>query len=275
MESLPRDVLLGRHERARLAWEVAHDAGVFLRDERPDDLEVSSKSTPTDVVTAMDRASEDLIVSRIVSAYPDDGILGEEGSARSGTSGATWIIDPLDGTVNYLFGIPTWGVSVGVHVDGVGEVGVIATPEFDESFVGIRGHGAWRVRGETAERITGRTSNGLGQALVATGFGYSPERRLSQVAVLDGLIAHVRDIRRTGCATIDFTWLALGRLDAYYERGIHPWDYAAGLVIVEEAGARTWTTTRPGSGTTVVCAMPSLFEELLERLLALGVDQGP
>lgn len=275
METMPLATLLDMHECARLAWEVANDAGTFLRDERPDELEVFSKSTPTDVVTAMDRSSESMIVSRIRSTRPNDGILGEEGSSRSGTSGVTWIIDPLDGTVNYLFGIPTWGVSVGVQTDGVGDVGVIAIPDLHESYVGIRGSGAWRIRGDGAERIVGRPTASLDQALVSTGFGYAPDRRLSQVLVLEGVIAHVRDIRRTGCATIDFTWLASGRIDAYYERGIHPWDYAAGLVIVEEAGARTWTTSTPESGTTVVCAMPAIFDELRDRLLALGVDQGP
>jgi myo-inositol-1(or 4)-monophosphatase len=275
VESMPLARLLEKHECARLAWQVANDAGRFLRDERPDELEVFSKSTPTDVVTEMDRASEEIIVGCIVGARPNDGILGEEGSTRTGTSGVNWIVDPLDGTVNFLFGIPTWGVSVGVQVDGVGEVGVIATPVLGESYVGIRGSGAWRIRGDVAERINGRPTEELGQALVATGFGYAPDRRLAQVAVLEGVIAHVRDIRRTGCATVDFTWLASGRIDAYYERGIHPWDYAAGLVIVEEAGARTWTTSSPESGTTVVCAMPSIFDELLEKLQALGVERGP
>lgn len=275
MESMPLARLLQKHECAPLAWQVANDAGQFLREERPDELEVFSKSAPTDVVTEMDRASEEMIVGCIVGACPNDGILGEEGSTRTGTSGVSWIVDPLDGTVNYLFGIPTWGVSVGVQVDGVGEVGVIATPDLGESYVGICGSGAWRIRGDVAERINGRPTEQLGQALVATGFGYTPDRRLAQIAVLEGVIAHVRDIRRTGCATVDFTWLASGRVDAYYERGIHPWDYAAGLVIVEEAGARTWTTSSPECGTTVVCAMPSIFDELLEKLQALGVERGP
>jgi myo-inositol-1(or 4)-monophosphatase len=269
------DALLGEHELARVAWEAAAEAGAFLRDERPDDLEVFSKSTPTDVVTAMDRASEAMIVDRILGARPDDGLLGEEGSARTGSTGVTWIIDPLDGTVNYLFGIPTWGVSVGVHVGGIGDVGVIATPELHESYVGLRGSGAWRIRGDRAERLRGRVTRGLGDALVATGFGYAPERRLSQIAVLEGVIAHIRDIRRSGCATIDFSWVASGRIDAYFERGIHLWDYAAGLVIVEEAGARTWTSTSPDGVTTVVCAMPEVFDELRERLVALGVESGP
>jgi len=275
VETMPLDVLLEKHECLRLAWGVADAAGAFLRDERPGELEVFSKSTPTDVVTAMDRASEEMIFRRILETRPDDGIIGEEGSSRSGSSGVTWIIDPLDGTVNYLFGIPTWGVSVGVHVEGIGDVGVIATPDLCESYVGVRGHGAWRIRGDVAERISGRPTSSLDQALVSTGFGYAPDRRLSQVSVLEGLIAHIRDIRRTGCATIDFTWLASGRIDAYYERGIHPWDYAAGLVIVEEAGARTWTTSSPDSGTTVVCAMPAIFDDLVARLLALGVERGP
>lgn len=275
METLSLSQLLDRHELARLAWEAADEAGAFLRDQRPDRLEVFTKSSPTDVVTAMDRESEKLIVGRILAQRPGDEVVGEEGSDRAGSTGVRWIIDPLDGTVNYLFGIPTWGVSVGVHRDGAGEVGVIATPDFHESFLGIRGEGAWRIRGDSAERLMGRSTPSLDQALVATGFGYAPERRLAQVAVLEGLITRVRDIRRTGCATIDFTWLAMGRLDAYYERGIHPWDYAAGLVIAAEAGARTWLTSLPGSGDTVVCAMPTIFDELHDLLLGLGVDSGP
>lgn len=236
---------------------------------------MSTKSSPSDVVTAMDRASEALIVSRILDSYPDDGIVGEEGTRRAGTTDVTWVIDPLDGTVNYLFHVPLWGVSVGVEVGGVREVGVIATPIFDESFVAIRGRGAWRVKAGMATRLRARTTSSLDQALVATGFGYTPERRQSQARVLQSVIPRVRDIRRTGCATTDFTWLALGRIDAYFERGLHHWDYSAGLLIAEEAGCTTRLLSDPESGDFTVCATSEIFDELLSILIELGADRGP
>lgn len=264
------------HPLARLAWEVADSAGRFLRDDRPDRLDVSSKSSPTDVVTQMDRGAEELIVSRLVAERPDDAILGEEGTNKPGTSGVAWIIDPLDGTVNYLFGFPTWGVSVGVEIDGVGEIGVIMTPEFHEGFVGVRGRGAWHIEGESAIRMSARACPSLDQALVTTGFGYSPERRESQARVLLDLIARIRDIRRTGCATVDLSWLSLGRTDAFYERGLNTWDYAAGLVIAREAGLdATVQRGSDSSGDLLICSVPSITRELTEILDDLGAGQGP
>jgi len=275
MLTMPVEGLWDLHDRVRRACQVATEAGLLLRDERPAKLATDTKSSPSDVVTEMDRASEALIVARLLESHPDDGVVGEEGSQRDGFSGVTWVIDPLDGTVNYLFGIPLWGVSVGIEVQGVREVGVIATPVTDDVFVGIRGHGAWVIHGSTATRLRARPTPSLDQALVSTGFGYTPERRVAQARVLEAVIGRVRDIRRTGCATTDFTWLALGRVDAFFERGLQHWDYSAGLVIAEEAGCRTSVMSHPVNGNFTVCATPEIFDELRALLLDLGADSGP
>lgn len=268
--------ILDLHPQARLAWEVAEDAGSFLRDDRPAQLNVDVKSTPTDAVTDMDRGAEARIVSRLLAERPEDAIVGEEGTSTQGRTGLTWIIDPLDGTVNYLFGLPTWGVSVGLEVDGVGEVGVIMTPEFHEGFLAVRGHGAWRIRGDEATRMWARDCPSLDQALVVTGFGYAPERRRAQAELLTAIITHVRDMRRSGCATIDLAWLALGRTDAFFERGLNVWDYAAGLVIAREAGVDTALIHGPkASGDLMICAVPSIAAELTDLLLRNGADRGP
>lgn len=268
--------VLDLHPLARLAWDLANQAGVFLRDERPERLEVASKSTPTDVVTQMDRGAEAMIVAGIRAARPDDAIVGEEGTNSPGSTGVRWIIDPLDGTVNYLYGLPMWGVSVGVEIDGVGDIGVIVTPEFHEGFIAVRGHGAWRVDDTGATRLHARQCRSLDQALVVTGFGYSPERREAQAELLLSLITHVRDMRRTGCATIDLAWIAMGRTDAYFERGLNVWDYAAGLVIARESGLSIDVRqATPESGELLICAGPDIVDELTSMLLRLGADRGP
>ena len=155
MSSPARDLadILGLHPLLPMAWRAAARAGGFLRDERPPVLQVDTKSTPTDSVTIMDRGAEAMILADLLGERPDDGLLGEEGGERVGSSGVRWIVDPLDGTVNYLFRLPMWGVSIAAEVDGEVEGRVIATPEFDEAYVGVRGGGAWLVRGSRDERL--------------------------------------------------------------------------------------------------------------------------
>lgn len=271
--------ILSWHPLADLAWRSAGDAARFLHEERPADLAIETKSTPTDVVTSMDRAAEVLLRDRLLGARPDDGLVGEEGSELRGTTGIRWVVDPLDGTVNYLYRIPQWGVSVAAveeheHDDGgTSVVGVIVTPETGEGFIGIRGHGAWRVVAGVAERLYVRTCSDLGQAMVSTGFGYAPTRRLQQAEVLRSIITSVRDIRRSGSAVVDFTWLAQGRTDAYYERGLNPWDMAAGTLIAHEAGAVfSDLGGRSGSGTFLV-AVPGIAVELERLLIQAGVHE--
>ncbi|MEU1103974.1 inositol monophosphatase family protein [Streptomyces tibetensis] len=247
-----------------LAQEAARRAGVLLRDGRPADLAVAAtKSSPIDVVTEMDIAAEKLITGLIAEHRPDDGILGEEGAATEGTSGVRWVIDPLDGTVNYLYGLPTWAVSIAAEQDGETVVGVVAAPMRGETFHAVRGHGAW----DGERRLACRPAAPLEQALVSTGFNYVADVRAHQADVAQRLIPLLRDIRRGGSAAVDLCDVAAGRLDGYYERGLHPWDLAAGDLIAREAGALTGG--RPGerpSGALAVAGTPGVFEPL-QRLL--------
>jgi myo-inositol-1(or 4)-monophosphatase len=223
-------------ELLTLARRIAADAGALLIDglRRPRS-EVGTKTSGTDMVTEMDRASEALIVDAIRSARPGDGILSEEGAAADTSSGVRWVVDPIDGTTNYLYRMPGFSVSIAVEIDGRVMVGVVNDPMNGEEFTAIRGRGARRngeVIAPTAESV-------LAQALVGTGFGYAAERRSQQAQVLTHVLDRVRDIRRVGGASLDLCWVACGRFDAYYEWDLKHWDIAAGLLVAEEAGAVT------------------------------------
>ena len=274
-EKFPLADLLALHPLLPIAWQSAQKAGTFLLDERPDDLTVDSKSTPTDLVSAMDRTAEEMIIDGLLGQRPEDGFLGEEGGERVGTSGVRWVVDPLDGTVNYLFGFPMWGVSIGMEQDGITEMGVISTPAFDEHYIAVRGHGAWLIRGEQGSRLHVKKCHDLGLAMIVTGFGYAPERRVSQAAVVQGLIAQVRDIRRLGAAVVDFAWLAQGRFDAYYERGLNAWDISAGMLLAAEAGAEVSFLRGGEPSDLLVAAVPGIAHELRAELLRLDADLGP
>ncbi|MEW2422295.1 inositol monophosphatase family protein [Streptomyces nigra] len=252
-----------------LAREAARRAGDLLRDGRPADLAVAAtKSSPIDVVTEMDIAAEKLITDVISGRRPQDGFLGEEGAATEGTSGVRWVIDPLDGTVNYLYGLPTWSVSIAAERDGETVAGVVAAPMRGETYYAVRGGGAWATGPwEGEHRLACRPTAPLDQALVSTGFNYVSEVRTHQAEVARRLIPLLRDIRRSGSAAIDLCDLAAGRLDGYYERGLNAWDVAAGDLIAREAGAVTGG--RPGerpSRDLTVAATPGVFEPL-QRLL--------
>ncbi|MEU5581612.1 MULTISPECIES: inositol monophosphatase family protein [Streptomyces] len=251
-----------------VALEAAHRAGAFLRDGRPDDLGVAAtKSSAVDVVTEMDIASEKLITDFLAERRPDDGVLGEEGASLAGSSGVQWVVDPIDGTVNYLYGRPDWCVSIAARKDGETLVGVVHAPVRGETYRAVLGEGAFV--GDRPARV--RPAPPFGQALVGTGFGYLTERRVRQAEVTRHLVPKVRDIRRGGSAAIDLCDVALGRLDAYYERGLNPWDFAAGDLVAREAGALTGG--RPGeplSGELAIAAPPGLFEPLQGLLEDLG-----
>ncbi|MFE7762135.1 inositol monophosphatase family protein [Streptomyces sp. NPDC057438] len=257
-----------RAELLETALEAARRAGAFLRDGRPADLGVAAtKSSAVDVVTEMDIASEKLITGLLAERRPHDGVLGEEGASVEGTSGVQWVIDPIDGTVNYLYGLPSWAVSIAARVDGETVVGVVHAPERGETFRAVLGEGAYL--NDRPARV--RPAPELGLALVGTGFGYRAERRARQADVLRELIPYVRDIRRGGSAAIDLCDVAAGRLDAYYERGLNPWDYAAGDLIAREAGALTGgRPCEPLSPELTVAAPPGLFEALQTRLEDFG-----
>jgi len=302
-------------ELLALAADAAAAAARLLADQgaqgRPEVVE--TKSSLTDVVTAMDRRAEALITERIRAARPGDAILGEEGGETHGAPGpgpdpdqdpgpsrgsssagaVRWIVDPLDGTVNYLYGLADWAVSIAAEVDGTIVAGVVAVPLHGETFTAVRGKGAWlhstAERGSATGEATGehgpagelratelRCNRGvpLGQALVGTGFGYLPGRRRVQGEVAAALLPQIRDIRRGGSASVDLCMVAAGRLDAFYERGLNYWDYAAGGLIAEEAGAQvTGLGGRPAGSSLTVAAGPGLYEELTTVLAALNPER--
>ena len=261
-----------QQELLDIAVEAAALAGALLRDGRPENLGVAAtKSSSVDVVTEMDIAAEKLITGLIADRRPADGLLGEEGASVVGSSGVRWVIDPLDGTVNYLYGLPAWSVSIAAELDGATVVGVVAVPSRGETVRAVRGGGAFLDDGRGERRLACRPAPPMERALVGTGFGYLRERRVQQAEVVRELIPRLRDIRRGGSAAIDLCDVAAGRLDGYYERGLNPWDHAAGVLIASEAGALVGG--RPGeapSGELTVAAPTGLFEPLQQALEELG-----
>jgi myo-inositol-1(or 4)-monophosphatase len=252
-----------------LAGEACRAAGALLLDRlHGDRTDVGTKSTGTDMVTEVDRAAEERVVEVLLSARPDDGVVGEEGTDRAGTSGVDWVVDPLDGTTNYLYRHPGFGVSIAASVDGEVVAGAVLDAVGDQLFSAALGGGA-RLDGRPLLRPPRRAGAPLGEALVATGFSYDPDRRAAQAAVLTHVLPRVRDIRRMGAAAVDLCSVALGRVDAFYERGLAPWDLAAGGLIAAEAGAVV-TDLGGGapSGDFVLAAADAELAESLRRLLA-------
>ena len=223
---------------------------------------VARKSSATDMVSDADRAAEAAIVELIQRERPDDGVVSEEGASATGSSGRRWVVDPLDGTTNYLYGFPVWAVSVAVEDDGGALSGVVLDPLRDELF------GAERDSGTTLNGAPVRVREGtpLEQSLVATGFAYDAPGRAEQARVLAHVLPRVRDVRRAGAAAIDLAWVAAGRLDGYYERGLRPWDWAAGRLLVTEAGG---AVAEPGGEPAgLVASAPTLLTALLELVAA-------
>ncbi|QNE45719.1 inositol monophosphatase [Glaciihabitans sp. INWT7] len=258
-------------ELLEIARSVAVQAGALARLRRSEGVEIAaSKSSTEDIVTFADRETEALIRSRLAELRPHDGFFGEESDAETGTSGLTWVVDPIDGTVNFLYGIPHYAVSIAV-VEGDPDpltwralAGVVANPASGETFSAQAGAGAFL--GASPIRVAPPVE--LSQALVGTGFSYLADIRSEQAEVLSGLLHRVRDIRRMGAASLDLCAIACGRLDAYFERGLGPWDHAAGALIAREAGARvTGRDGAPPSREFVLAAEPALAAGL-ERLFA-------
>lgn len=259
-----------------LAVEIATEAGEMLARGLDDTRTlVETKSTATDMVTEMDRASEVLIVERIQAVRPHDAIRGEEGTDHPGTDAAErdqpssirWVIDPLDGTTNYLYRLPGWSVSIGVELDGEPVAGAVVVPAMGDVFAATAGHGATHNGGTlaAAEPVP------LASALVGTGFNYDPEVRATQGAHLTALLPKVRDIRRFGAAAADLCNLAAGRLDAYFEAGLEHWDRCAGTVIAREAGYRVETTDdHPLPGILTVATHPESWDEFCRLLRETG-----
>jgi myo-inositol-1(or 4)-monophosphatase len=289
---------------------------------------VATKSSPTDVVTQMDRAAEELIRGRILAERPGDVILGEEGGqlGEAGRGdGVRWIVDPLDGTVNYLYGLPDWAVSIAAEMDGTVVAGVVCVPRRRSQFSAVLGGGAWLRSWPSpglpsglpsappsgagtappsgaspgppsgaspgppsgaspgppsgagpgpARRLACNADVPLGEALVATGFGYEPGRRRVQGQVVAAVLPRVRDIRRGGSCAVDLCSLAAGQVDGYYERGVQAWDIAAGSLIAREAGAQVaGLSGRPAGPSMTLAGGPALFAELHDLLISLDPER--
>lgn len=256
-----------------LARTIALEAGHLAARRRREGVEVAAtKSSIVDVVTAADREVEELIRARIEAARPNDAILGEEGGSTDGSSGVTWVVDPIDGTVNYLYGVPHYAISIAV-VEGEPDpatwtslAGVVVNPATDEVYTASRGGGAYL--GDDPIRVADPVP--LEQALIGTGFSYDAEMRARQGEVVARLVPKVRDLRRFGTASLDLTAVASGRLNAFYEAELNPWDLGAGDLIAREAGAvvKGWGSDAP-SNRFLIAGHPELvgsFEQLLAEL---------
>lgn len=252
-----------------LAEEIAIKAGEMLM-KRPSNFELDQKSGVLDFATQMDHESEKLIVGAILSARPDDGIIGEEGANRSGTSGYTWVIDPIDGTVNYLYGIPGWCISIAIKDAAGGLIGVVHAPSIQMTWTAIRGSGAFC----NGAPIKCNQQVPLNRALIATGFAYDIERRKPQADFIRELLPKIRDLRRIGACAVDICMVASGSIDAHFEAGVNEWDYAAAGLIAEESGAQfkyikgIWN----GEKYFVLAAGSGLFEALAQELAPHGFD---
>lgn len=271
-----------RVEPARLrsvAEQLAAEAAEFVRRRRTEVFgaqaagisgagsgAVRSKSTPTDPVTVVDTETERLLRDRLALLRPGDPVLGEEGGGTAGTGDAvTWVLDPIDGTVNFVYGIPAYAVSVGAQINGVSVAGAVADVVAGRVYSAAAGLGAHVTDDRGRERLRCAAVDDLSMALVGTGFGYSRRRRTSQAALVARMLPVVRDVRRIGSAALDLCMVAAGRLDAFYEHGLQVWDRAAGALIAAEAGARVLVAD-PGGAGLVLAAAPGIADELLAAL---------
>ena len=255
-------------ELLTVACQVAVEGGdVAAAGRTATALDIATKSSATDLVTVLDHTAEDTIVGRLAALRPGDAVVGEEGTHREGTSGVSWLIDPIDGTTNFVYRVPQWATSVAASDAGGALAGAVYVPTMGELFAAGRGRGA-TLNGEPIA-CSGCTDVSL--ALVATGFGYRPDDRRRQAALVEHVIGSVRDIRRIGSAAIDLCYAACGRVDAYYEAGLNPWDVAAGELIAREAGCRSGDFTGgPPAANRLLVAAPSIFDDLV-RLVSEAV----
>ena len=256
---MPSDVV--DTELLALALRVAREAGVLLMD-RPATFDISSKSTAIDIATQMDLASETLIVSALLAARPDDGIIGEEGASRPSRSGITWVIDPVDGTVNYLYGLPGWNISIGAKDEQGRLVGVVHAPTVNSTWTAMRGKGAWF----NESPISCNDPISLDRALIGTGFAYDVRARVEQGRIAAALLPQIRDLRRMGSAAVDLCYVAMGAFDGYFEIGLKEWDSAAGALIAQEAGAIVSVT----EGDLTICAGPALHPQLAHAVAPMA-----
>jgi myo-inositol-1(or 4)-monophosphatase len=254
-------------ELLELAIATAREAGELVAAMRATGVDVAdTKSSPIDIVTEADRTCEELIRTRLLGARPDDGFIGEEGDDIPGGSGVTWIVDPIDGTVNYLYGLPHYAVSIAVAVEGRVVAGVVRSPAADLEYAATLGGGATC----NGVPLAVRSTPALDQALVSTGFSYEVDVRTVQGRSVARMLPHVRDIRRQGSCALDLCAVAAGQSDAYVEEGAHAWDYAAGGLVAAEAGAtfEVWTTSRGRD--LVVCSAASAWDDFAALVRSCG-----
>lgn len=252
-------------ELLALAHDVAGQAAQLLM-ERPSYFDLTEKSTAIDFATQMDEKAEALIVETILRARPDDGIVAEEGAARVSKSGITWVIDPLDGTVNYFYGLPGWNVSIAARDEAGSLVGVVVAPTINSLWHAVRGEGAFH----NGEKIRSTSSVSLDRALLGTGFAYDVADRTEQIAMVASLLPRVRDIRRMGSAAVDLCHVGMGALDGYFEHGLKEWDWAAGALVATEAGAQV-AHLGDGARKLTVAAGAGLFDELQAALAGVEI----
>lgn len=248
----------------RLAKTIALSAGELLST-RPHAFDIQMKSSAVDFATQMDHASEALIVNALLEARPHDGVIGEEGSSRESSSDITWVIDPLDGTVNYFYGLPGWNVSIAAKDSSTGEVlvGVVYSPSIKCLWEASKGDGAYLNN----QRISCNNPIQLDRALIGTGFSYNLSKREEQAILASKLIPKVRDLRRCGAAATDLCYVAMGALDGYYEYGLQEWDHAAGGLIAREAGAVvSGRLNGPPGHEMVIAAGPVLHQILIDEI---------
>jgi myo-inositol-1(or 4)-monophosphatase len=249
-------------ELLKLAESVARATGSLLMN-RPDSFTLTEKSSAVDFATQMDQQAEEMIVKLLLAQRPDDGIIGEEGAARQSKSGITWVIDPIDGTVNYLYGLPGWNVSIAAKDKEGVVVGVVYAPTINALWSAVRSEGATY----NGKKIKCNNPVKLENALISTGFSYNLNSRIAQGEVVSKLLPQIRDLRRNGAAAVDLCYVAMGALDAYFEESLKEWDIAAGGLIATEAGAKI--SGRLGGspdGDLVVCAGAALHAALLPLL---------
>lgn len=249
-----------------LAQDLARRAGAHARSGRTRGMQVvGTKLTDTDMVTKFDREAEALIITGLRASRPEDSIVGEEGGGHRGTSDIEWHVDPIDGTTSFMYGLPTWCVSIGARDEHGAVVGAVFMPDLDEMFAATRNGGA-TLNGDTL-RCSSATD--VSKALVATGFSYTPAHRTVQSRRVTEFIHRIRDIRRMGAAAVDICFVACGRLDAYFEENLHTWDILAAELIAREAGARSGDFSggplHPGE---VLVAAPGVFDALSGLLVA-------
>jgi len=254
-----------------LALATAREAGELVVRLRGEGVEVAgTKSSPIDIVTEADRSCEVLVRDRLLGARPGDGMVGEEGSAREGTSGVVWIVDPIDGTVNYLYGLPHFAVSIAAEVDGEVVAGVVLAPVLGLEYAATAGGGA-TLNGEP---VRPRSVVPLSERLVGTGFSYEQPARTRQAGYLARMLPRIRDIRRLGSCALDICGVAAGHLDAYVEEGAHIWDHAAAGLVVAEAGGMLEVTRSPGGKRLLICAPVAGFDEFRAVVVDAGFVDG-